>query len=67
LSISRGSILLASATWPREVGLEKGRVELAGKPIPIEHRATTVCHRRAGTWKIVHPRTDLSPTMLDLL
>jgi ketosteroid isomerase-like protein len=50
-----------------EVGIEQGRITLAGEQIAIEHRVTNVYHREAGGWKIVHHHTDLSPAMLDIL
>jgi len=50
-----------------EVGVEKGRLSLAGEEAPLEHRVTNVYRRENGEWKIVHQHTDLSPAMIDLL
>ena len=50
-----------------EVGVEKGHVTMGGRKIDIDHRVTNVYRREAGTWKIVHHHTDLSPAMIDLV
>ena len=50
-----------------EVGTEKGHGTMAGQKVNIDHRVTNVYRRDAGTWKIVHHHTDLSPAMIDLV
>lgn len=50
-----------------EIGTEKGQFTLGGQPIAIEHRVTNVYRREAGTWKIVHHHTDMSPAMIDVV
>lgn len=50
-----------------EVGVEHGRLKLAGQQVAIEHRVTNVYQREAGVWKLTHHHTDLSPAMRDAL
>jgi ketosteroid isomerase-like protein len=50
-----------------EVGVEQGKLKLAGQPIVIEQRVTNVYRREAGAWKIVHHHTDVSPAMVETL
>jgi len=50
-----------------EVGIEQGRLKLAGQQVTIEHRVTNIYQRQAGAWKIIHHHTDTSPAMLDVL
>jgi ketosteroid isomerase-like protein len=50
-----------------ELGVERGRVGLGGKQIPIEHRVTNVYRREGGAWRIVHHHTDVNPGMVELL
>ncbi len=50
-----------------EVGVEHGQVKISGQPVTIEHRVTNIYQREAGTWKMVHHHTDVSPAMLDVL
>ncbi len=50
-----------------EVGIEHGQVKISGQPVTIEHRVTNIYQREAGTWKMVHHHTDVSPAMLDVL
>lgn len=50
-----------------EVGIEHGRFRLGGQPITIEQRVTNIYRREAGSWKIIHHHTDISPGMLDVL
>jgi ketosteroid isomerase-like protein len=50
-----------------ELGYERGKATLAGEHVAIDHRVTNIYRREAGSWKIVHHHTDLSPAMLDLL
>jgi ketosteroid isomerase-like protein len=49
------------------VGVEKGHVTMGGHKVNLDHRVTNVYRREAGTWKIVHHHTDLSPAMIDLV
>lgn len=50
-----------------EMGVEQGRLELAGHQAAIEHRVTNIYQRQSGAWKMVHHHTDTSPAMLDIL
>lgn len=50
-----------------EAGIEHGQVKLGGQQVSIEHRVTNIYQREAGTWKVVHHHTDVSPAMLDVL
>ncbi len=50
-----------------EVGMEQGQAEFAGENVAIAQRVTNVYRREAGSWKIVHHHTDISPAMLDVL
>ena len=50
-----------------EVGVEHGKLKLAGQPVAIEHRVTNIYRREAGGWKMIHHHTDTSPGMLDVL
>ena len=50
-----------------ELGIERGRIKLAGHYAAIEHRVTNIYRRENGAWVIVHHHTDLSPGMLDIL
>jgi ketosteroid isomerase-like protein len=50
-----------------EVGIEQGRVKLAGQPVTLEYRVTNIYQREAGLWKMIHHHTDISPAMLDVL
>lgn len=50
-----------------EVGTEQGQVKLGGQQVSIKHRVTNIYRREAGTWKVVHHHTDVSPAMLDIL
>ena len=50
-----------------ELGLEDGKVTLAGTPMVIDHRVTNVYRRKDGAWRMVHHHTDISPAMLDVL
>ena len=50
-----------------EVGIEQGRVTLAGQPVTLEYRVTNIYQREAGVWKMIHHHTDTSPAMLDVL
>jgi len=57
----------AAGDMAYEVGVEKGHVTMGGHKVNLDHRITNVYCREAGTWKIVHHHTDLSPAMIDLL
>jgi len=50
-----------------EVGVERGQANFSGHQVTLEHRVTNIYRREAGTWKIVHHHTDVSPAMLDVL
>ena len=50
-----------------ELGIEHGRVKLAGQPVALEYRVTNIYQREAGAWKMIHHHTDTSPAMLDVL
>ena len=50
-----------------ELGVERGKITLAGQQVPINHRVTNIYRREAGSWKIVHHHTDVAPEMLDVL
>jgi ketosteroid isomerase-like protein len=50
-----------------EVGVEYGRLTLAGQQVIIDHRVTNIYHREGGAWKMIHHHTDTSPGMLDVI
>jgi len=50
-----------------ELGSERGQAKFAGQQISLDHRVTNIYRREAGSWKIVHHHTDVSPAMLDVL
>ena len=50
-----------------ELGIERGRMTLAGREIAFDHRVTNIYRREAGAWKMVHHHTDTSAAMIDLL
>jgi ketosteroid isomerase-like protein len=50
-----------------ELGVERGQATFAGQQVTLDHRVTNIYHREAGSWKMVHHHTDLSPGMLDVL
>jgi ketosteroid isomerase-like protein len=50
-----------------ELGVERGQATFAGQKVTLDHRVTNIYHREAGSWKMVHHHTDLSPGMLDVL
>ncbi len=50
-----------------ETGIEQGHIILAGQSVPIEHRVTNLYQREAGSWKMIHHHTDISPAMLAVL
>jgi ketosteroid isomerase-like protein len=50
-----------------ELGVERGQATFAGQQVTLEHRVTNIYRREAGSWKMVHHHTDLSPAMLDVL
>jgi ketosteroid isomerase-like protein len=50
-----------------ELGAERGQATFAGEQVTLDHRVTNIYRREAGSWKIVHHHTDLSPAMLDVL
>ena len=50
-----------------EVGVERGQANFSGHQVTLDNRVTNIYRREAGTWKIVHHHTDVSPAMLDVL
>ena len=50
-----------------ELGSERGQAKFAGQQISLDHRVTNIYRREAGSWKIVHHHTDVSPAVLDVL
>jgi ketosteroid isomerase-like protein len=50
-----------------EVGVEQGKLNLAGRQVTLGHRVTNIYQREAGAWKMTHHHTDTSPAMLDAL
>jgi len=50
-----------------EVGAERGSITLAGTAASIDQRVTNIYRKEAGTWKIVHHHTDVSPAMVEIL
>jgi ketosteroid isomerase-like protein len=41
---------------------ERGEnLRIAGKTIPVRHRATNIFRREGGKWKLIHHHTDLAP------
>ncbi len=50
-----------------ELGVERGQAKLGGLQATLDHRVTNIYRREAGSWKIVHHHTDVSPAMLDVL
>jgi ketosteroid isomerase-like protein len=50
-----------------ELGFERGQAKFAGQQVTLDHRVTNIYRREAGSWKIVHHHTDVSPAMLDVL
>ena len=49
-----------------ELGVERGSLKLVGQPAAVDSRVTNIYRREAGTWKIVHHHTDISPAMLEV-
>ena len=50
-----------------ELGSERGQAKFAGQQVTLDHRVTNIYRREAGSWKLVHHHTDVSPAMLDVL
>jgi ketosteroid isomerase-like protein len=50
-----------------EQGVERGQAEFAGQQVTLDQRVTNIYRREAGSWKIVHHHTDVSPAMQDVL
>lgn len=48
-------------------GRQVGWDEVRGSWVAFEQRVTNIYRREAGSWKIVHHHTDISPAMLDVL
>ena len=49
------------------VGMERGKVTLAGQQVQFDLRVTNIYRREAAGWKMVHHHIDLSPEMQDIL
>jgi ketosteroid isomerase-like protein len=60
-------LIQAAGDMAYEAGIEQGHFKLGGKQVSIKQRVTNIYRREAGTWKIVHHHTDLSPAMIDVL
>ena len=60
-------IIQAGGDLAYELGVEQGKITMAGQVVTIDHRVTNVYRHEAGMWKIVHHHTDLAPAMLDVL
>jgi ketosteroid isomerase-like protein len=50
-----------------EVGVDHGQATFAGNQVTLDYRVTNIYRNEAGSWKIVHRHTDISPAMLDFL
>ncbi len=50
-----------------ETGVEVGTLIIAGHEARLNQRVTNVYQRQAGTWKLAHHHTDISPDMLKIL
>jgi ketosteroid isomerase-like protein len=50
-----------------ELGVERGKAQLAGEEISIDARVTNIYRRDGGGWKMVHHHGDVSAEMVDLL
>ena len=50
-----------------ELGAERGQAKFAGQQVSLDHRVTNIYRREAGSWKVVHHHTDVSPAMVDVL
>ena len=60
-------IIQVAESLAYELGVERGKMTLAGQQVTIEHRVTNIYRRESGAWKVVHHHTDVSPAMLDVL
>jgi ketosteroid isomerase-like protein len=61
----RDQLIRVGGDLAYELNAEYGEVTLGGQRVPIEHRVTNIYRREAGSWKMVHHHTDLSPEMQD--
>ncbi len=50
-----------------EIGVENADFRIAGQKVTDQVRVTNIYQKEAGTWKIVHHHSDLSPAMVELL
>lgn len=50
-----------------ELGWERGQAKFSGQQVNLDHRVTNIYRREAGSWRIVHHHTDVSPAMLEVL
>lgn len=47
--------------------VERGEnTDRQGRTVPVRHRATTVCRREEGGWKVVHHHTDIAPRLEEM-
>src|SRR5919108_4536283 len=60
-------LLRTGGDLAHEVGTERGQATMAGQTLTFEHRVTNGYRREAEGWKIIHPHTDVSPEMQELL
>ena len=60
-------IIQATGDLAYELGAERGQATFAGQQVTLDQRVTNIYRREAGSWKIVHHHTDVSPAMLDVL
>ena len=63
----KDQLIQVSGDMGYEVGVEQGRLTLAGQQVKIENRVTNIYQREAGVWKMTHHHTDTSQAMLDVL
>ena len=55
--------IMVSGELACEVGVEKGKANLAGHPLVFDHRVTNVYRREGGKWKLAHHHADRSEAM----
>ena len=60
-------MIQATGDMAYELGNERGQSKFAGQQVALDHRVTNIYRREAGTWKIVHHHTDVSPAMVDVV
>jgi len=47
-----------------EVGIEHVEAKLGGQKFAAKIRVTNIYQREAGTWKVTHHHTDMSPAVV---